>query len=633
MRVPLALAAPVALAGLAYVNAKFSLSYDYQLLGAAIKAYAFTNRREKEDRLNMFYILEEHARGNFANDTFIIFEGKKWTFKETYDIVLKYGTWLKNTHNVKPEEIVAMDFTNSDKYFFLWFGLWSIGAKPAFINYNLTGNALSHCVKVSTARLCIVDLVVEEKLTQEVRDELPDISFHILTPEIEAAIESTEGVREPDSTRHEQTKSKIGMLIYTSGTTGLPKPAVLSWGKANFGSTIMPKWSGYSRPDILYTCMPMYHSAASVLAVLAALNMGATICIGRKFSTKTFWKEVRESKANIIQYVGEVCRYLLSAPPQYDPVTGENLDQKNDVRMAFGNGLRPDVWNKFRERFDIKTIAEFYSATEGAGAGWNYSNNDFSKGAVSRNGFIYWLLLRKSWAVVELDVETEQPRRSKTTGFCTKLPYGSPGEMLYKLDPTDIHSGYQGYFGNQDASDSKVLRSVFEKDDAWFRTGDIMTWDNEGRVYFNDRIGDTFRWKSENVSTNEVAEALSTHPAVQEANVYGVSLPHHDGRVGCVALILKDQSPRVMRDLAAHAKKGLPNYAVPIFLRVKKEGQKMEITGTVKMVKHVVRKQGVDPNVVEESGDQLFWLKPGAEEYVKFGEKEWNELNGGSVKL
>lgn len=349
---------------------------------------------------------------------------------------------------------------------------------------------------------------------------------------------------------------------------------------------------------------------------------------------KVFYKDIlgRSSrvKRNIIQYVGEVCRYLLSAPPQFDPVTGENLDRKNNVRMAFGNGLRPDVWNKFKERFCIKTIAEFYSATEGAGAGWNYSNNDFSKGAVSRNGFIYWLLLRKGWAVVGLDIETEEPYRSKTTGFCKKLPYGSPGEMLYKLDPADITSGYQGYFNNQSASDSKILRSVFQKDDAWFRTGDVMTWDNEGRVYFNDRIGDTFRWKSENVSTNEVAEALNTHPAIQEANVYGVSLPHHDGRAGCVAVVLKNEGPEIMKELAAHARKGLPSYAVPLFLRVKKEGE-MEITGTVKMVKHVVRKEGVDPGVVEESGDQLWWLK--GDEYVRFGEKEWKELNGGRVKL
>ncbi|QSZ32192.1 hypothetical protein DSL72_001763 [Monilinia vaccinii-corymbosi] len=631
MAVPWALAAPVALAGLAYVNAKLSLSYDYQLFGAIMKAQTFTLRRESEDRLNMFYVLEEHAQGKFANDTFMIFEGKKWTFKETYDIVLKFGTWLKNTHNIKPEEIVAMDFTNSDKYFFLWFGLWSIGAKPAFINYNLTGKVLSHCIKVSTARLCIVDPLVEEQVTQEVRDESPDTSFQVLTPDLEATILSTEGVREPDSTRQQQDKSKIGMLIYTSGTTGFPKPAVLAWGKANFASTIMPKWTGYSRPDVLYTCMPMYHSAASILAVLAALNMGATVCIGRKFSTKTFWKEVRESKANIIQYVGEVCRYLLSTPPEYDPATGENLDRKNDVRMAFGNGLRPDVWNEFKERFDIKTIAEFYSATESPGAGWNYSNNDFSKGAVGRNGFIYWLLSRKGWAVVELDVETEQPRRSKTTGFCTRVPYGNSGEMLYKLDPTSISLGYQGYFNNQSASESKILRSVFEKDDAWFRTGDVMTWDDQGRIYFNDRIGDTFRWKSENVSTNEVAEVLSTHPAIQEANVYGVTLPHHDGRAGCVALILKNQSPEVMKELAVHAKKRLPSYAVPLFLRVKKEGVEMEITGTVKMVKHVIRNQGVDPSVVEESGDQLWWLR--GDEYVRFGEKEWKELNGGRVKL
>ncbi|PQE22959.1 AMP-binding enzyme protein [Rutstroemia sp. NJR-2017a BBW] len=560
---------------------------DYRVLGGALKANVILNRKAKQERLSMFYILEEHALGSHANDTFIIFEGRKWTYKETYDMVLKYGTWLKNTFDIKTKEIVAMDFMNSEKFIFIWFGLWSIGAKPAFINYNLTDKALSHCIKISTTRLCIVDPEIQHNVTQEVQDTLPDVTFQTLTPEIEAAIISIEGIREPDAARAESNPADIGTLIYTSGTTGLPKPAIVSWKKVNVGSMLVSRWCGHRQTDIFYTCMPLYHSSASVLGVCTTLGVGGAICIGRKFSTSKFWKEVRESNATIIQYVGETCRYLLSAPPQLDPVTGENLDKKNSVRMALGNGLRPDVWNRFKERFDIDTIAEFYSATESSGGSWNYSRNDFSKGAVGRNGFFYWLLLRRGWAVVELDIETEQPLRSAETGLCKKVNYGEPGEMLYKLDAADVAASFQGYFNNAGSSESKILRDVFEKGDAWFRTGDVMTWDAEGRVWFNDRIGDTFRWKSENVSTNEVSEVLSTHPAIEEANVY----------------------------------------AVPVFLRVKKES--MDLTGTIKLVKHVVRKQGVDPEQVD--GDELWWLRDG--EYVPFKEKEWAELNGGRVKL
>lgn len=373
--------------------------------------------------------------------------------------------------------------------------------------------------------------------------------------------------------------------------------------------------------------MPLYHSSASVLGVCTTLRIGATLSIGKKFSTKTFWNDCRSSKATIIQYVGETCRYLLSAPPQIDPTTGENLDQKNSVRIAFGNGLRPDVWNRFKERFGIESIAEFYAATEGSAAALNFSRNDFSKGAIGRNGSLGSLMVGRSNAIVELDWETESPFRDPVTGFCRKVPLGEPGEMLYKLDETDIERGFQGYFNNKKSTEGKIMRDVLVKGDAYFRTGDIMSRDAQGRTYFNDRIGDTFRWKSENVSTNEVSEALGHHEKVQEANVYGVELPHHDGRAGCVAIVLSEQpSERLMQDLAKHVHARLPRFAVPLFLRLAKE---MQITGTNKQQKHVVRAQGVDPE--KTGGDDLFWLKNGT--YSKFTRQDWEELNGGRVRL
>jgi acyl-CoA synthetase (AMP-forming)/AMP-acid ligase II len=373
--------------------------------------------------------------------------------------------------------------------------------------------------------------------------------------------------------------------------------------------------------------MPLYHSSASILGFSATLNAGATICIGKKFSTKTFWAECRASKATIIQYVGETCRYLLAAPPEIDPVTGENLDKKNSVRMALGNGLRPEIWNRFKERFGIDTIAEFYAATEGASGSFNYSRNDYGRGAIGRNGFFGWLLLRRTWHIVELDWETEAPRRDPVTGFCKKVHPGAPGEMLYKLDDTDITRSFQGYFNNKKSTEGKIMRDVFIKGDAYFRTGDVLSWDSFGRSYFNDRIGDTFRWKSENVSTSEVSEALGGHPAVQEANVYGVELPHHDGRAGCVAMTLAEKpSQALMASLAEHAQRTLPRYAVPLFLRLPKE---IQMTGTNKQQKHIVRSQGVDPE--KTNGDEFFWLKGGT--YVPFKREDWEELRVGRVKL
>ena len=357
--------------------------------------------------------------------------------------------------------------------------------------------------------------------------------------------------------------------------------------------------------------------------------LGSTYIVGHKFSNRTFWPEVRASGATIIQYVGETCRYLLAATPLVDPVTGESLDRKHDVRIAFGNGLRPDVWQRFKDRFGIETIAEFYSATEAVSACWNLSSNSFSTGAIGRFGTVTRFLGRTRLAVVEVDWETDQPYRDpELSNFCRRLKPGSPGELLFVVDPTDIGKTYQGYYGNEKASNSKIMRDVFVKGDAWFRTGDVVRLDKDGRLWFMDRIGDTFRWKSENVSTNEVAEVLGNHSAVLDANVYGVELPNHDGRAGCVAIMFnRDVDQGLLSDVAGHVTQKLPRYAVPIFLRVTKE---LQTTGNNKQQKHVLRTEGVDPKRVAAK-DRLFWLRDGT--YVEFRESDWEKLNAAAVKL
>ena len=252
------MAAPAAIASLAYLNAKTGLSYDMRLLRCALYAMRTANNLEKNKRSNLFYFLEKHANDKkVADSTFIVFQGRQWTFKQVYETVLKYGTWLKATFNVNPGDIVCMNFMNSEKFMFIWFGLWSIGAKPAFINYNLLGNSLAHCIRVSTSRLVLVDTNVAANVTDDIRKALPGVDFVVFTPKLEADAMTITAVRQPDSDRVVEKLQELAILIYTSGTTGLPKPAIISWNKAIAGAIYSSSWCDITRSDVFYTVSAM----------------------------------------------------------------------------------------------------------------------------------------------------------------------------------------------------------------------------------------------------------------------------------------------------------------------------------------------------------------------------------------
>lgn len=612
---------------MAYLNAKSSFYYDLNLLKGALTGSGRLFLRERKDRLNLFYVLESWATSrSHANHPLVVFEGRSHTYAAVYDRVLRYGNWMKTKLGVRPKDIVAIDFQNSDTFVFMWFALWSIGAKPAFINYNLTGNALAHCIKEATTKLCLIDSAVASHFDDSIYSQLSDIKFVVFSPEVEAEAKAASPVRAPDADRSESDLSKMAILIYTSGTTGLPKAAIVSWGKCVVGSSMTETLLPLNKKEIIYTSMPLYHSSAAILSFLAALHGGATQALGRKFSTKNFWPEVKASNATMIQYVGETLRYLLSAPPQLDPVTGENTDKHHRVRVACGNGLRPDVWNKFKSRFGIETVVELYAATEGTLATFNVSSNDSTSGAIGRNGWLYGLAMARRIAIVDVDWDTDEPYRDPTTGLGRKVKPGEPGEMLFNLPADEVETRFQGYYNNPGATQKKVIRNLLSKGDAWFRTGDVVRWNADGLLYFNDRIGDTYRWKAENVSTAEVSHAVGLHPAVLEANVYGVELPHHDGRAGCAAVYMRSTDEATMRSLATHVRTSLPRFAVPLFLRVLEGEPGSQVTGTNKQQKNALRAAGVKPGE-----GKVFWL--GRDAYVPFEEKELRELEGGSVKL
>lgn len=638
MAIPFAIAGPAVLAGAAWLNAKTQFSYDLKLIRALANAHIQVTQGEKRDRVNLFYSLEQHATTKSTSDhAFLVYEGKTWTYKEAYNIVLKYGTWLKVKYGIVPGEVVAMDFMNSPIFVFLWLGIWSLGATPAFINYNLTGDPLLHSVQTSTARVLFVDQKVKPLFTRDITDMLDSakardgkgsVQTVFFDETVEEQIMDTEGVREPDSSRS-AVRLDMALLIFTSGTTGLPKPATISWQKVVLMTGFMPSWFGLTKSDRYYTCMPLYHSSASLLALCTSMVTGSTLVLGHRFARANFWNEVRQHDATAIQYVGETCRYLLAAKPQRDPVTGVNLDRVNNVTKAFGNGLRPDVWDRFKERFGIDTIGEFYGATEGVSAMWNLSSNKFSSGAIGRNGFLSSVVVKHQLAIVEVDWTTEIPLRDPLNHyFCRQVKTGEPGELMFKVDPADIYSKFQGYFNNPSATESKIFRNVLVKGDAYCRSGDIVRWDSEGRWWFCDRIGDTFRWKSENVSTAEVSSVLGTHPHIHEANIYGVEVPNHDGRAGCAAILFdtEDVSEGLLDSVAKHAQSNLPKYAVPTFLRVVSGHQ---TTGNNKQLKAVLRGEGIQPE--KTGGDRMYCLKSGR--YERFGKREWDELSQGRVRL
>jgi acyl-CoA synthetase (AMP-forming)/AMP-acid ligase II len=285
--------------------------------------------------------------------------------------------------------------------------------------------------------------------------------------------------------------------------------------------------------------MPMYHGTGGITSIAMLIN-GVTTCIGKKFSTSQFWRDIHDSRATYFIYVGETARYLLAAPPS-------PLDKGHNVRCMYGNGLRPDVWIKFRERFDVPEVLEFFSSSEGVFGLLNHARGDYFAGAVGHNGLVGRQYYKNFFVPVATDEVSGAISRDPKTGFAYRQPYEVGGEIIVQLPDKSF---FAGYYNNPEATAKKFERDVFKKGDLWYRTGDALRRTSDGRWFFLDRLGDTFRWKGENVSTAEVAEVLGHYPGVVEANVYGVLLPNHDGRAGCAALYI-DPAKRANFDFAS----------------------------------------------------------------------------------
>ncbi|KAK7911108.1 fatty acid transporter- variant [Apiospora marii] len=618
----------------AYLDGKYHLRKDlwspspyWKLLNLQL----LLKRKTWADKLTVYDTLEDHANSSTANNLFLMFEGRTWTYAQFFAALQPVGNWLINDLGIQRGEVVAIDSGNCPEYLLLMFALNGIGAVAALLNCNLTGKALVHCAKVASARYILTENHINQ-LVDPVEQDLAEVGCQVV-PFDRYQIESLSDTNQiPRSRREKLDPSDVAVLLYTSGTTGLPKGVATARShQLVVANGAFTKQVSLGPGDRMYTCLPLYHGAGYGLCILTCIASGATVVLSRKFSHRTFWPEVHESKATHIQYVGELCRYLVNAPPS-------PLDKGHNVRMAWGNGMRPDVWEAFRERFDIECINELYAASDGPGLTANANRGDFSRSAISVRGPVWHL---KNWGFETraiIDPETQDLVRGPD-GFAVQAKPGEAGEMLYWSNPQSPAAA-SPYYNNPEATKKRYIQDVFKKGDLWFRSGDLMRLDTEGRLYFVDRLGDTFRWHSENVSTNEVSDMVGEFSQIAETNVYGVLVPRMDGRAGCAAVVVRDggnASDVDWKALAAHCRERLPKYAVPLFIRVVKE---LEYTGNMKLRKEGLRTEGVDLDVIEKNAkakgkepDPMYWLPPGSDSYLPFRQTDLQELRGGRVKL
>ena len=364
--------------------------------------------------------------------------------------------------------------------------------------------------------------------------------------------------------------------------------------------------------DRVYITLPLYHGTGGLCGVGQALMTGACIILRKKFSASQFWDDAADQGATSIVYIGELCRYLVNSPPH-------PKEKAHKIRTGFGNGLRPDIWEEFLTRFNISYVCEFYGSTEG---NVSFLGFDGKVGAVGRIPGYLEKSVYGHVAFVKFDVVEEKPIRGND-GFCIKTLPGEPGEAIGKVGD-ETRTRFEGY-NDEEATKKKILRDVFEEGDMWFRTGDLMSKDAEGYVYFVDRIGDTFRWKGENVSTNEVAEFVARAPGISTANVYGVSVPGTDGRAGMAAITTNGDVD--YDNLYAWLSEHLPKYAIPLFIRVQKEA---ETTGTFKYRKVELVKEGFDPSTVSEP---IWYFDPETNKYEPLTPDAHETIASGAVKF
>ncbi len=566
---------------------------------------------------SMGRLLQETA-AKFPDKPAITFEGKDLSWFEFNALVNQFAHLLKK-QGVKRGDTVAVLMENRIEMLASQLALAKIGATAGLINTSLTGKALVHCITITGATKFLmgeelIDSITQVKSQLGLKDKdylwvkdvgqsgFPDWAFDM----------SVQLARQPTYNPPETLDIRAGekaCYIFTSGTTGLPKAAVIYHRRFIAGAEPMSNVGLKSQQtDRIYLCLPLYHITGLLVGMGGSLVSGASIFLRRRFSASRFWSEVQQHQCTSFVYVGELCRYLaLQAPSK--------AEENNPLQTMMGNGLRPDVWDDFRERFKVKRICEIYGSSEGNVVFMNVLNKDKTIGTTTVN-----IMLAK------YDVDNDELVKDKN-GKLIEVKAGEIGLLLSEIDKKYLFDGYE----NKKATDSKILHGVRKKSDRWFNTGDLIRKIDVGfamglsHYQFVDRTGDTFRWRSENVSTNEVGETLNAHDQVDIANVYGVAVAGTEGKAGMAALTLKAGASFDVSAFSEFVEQQLPAFARPVFLRLQKEA---ETTVTFKLLKGNLQKEAYHANACQ---DPLYVLKPKSNQYEPLEAAFYQRIMAGSA--
>jgi fatty-acyl-CoA synthase len=593
------------------------LTADATCLRGALRTLKMTTPIAKNPTRVFPQVISELA-DKYGDAPALLSDRERFSYRELAARSNRYSRWAL-AQGVNKGDTVCLLMPGRPEFLALWVGVTRVGGAVALLNTNLTGMALAHCINVVSPKHIVVAAELYEALETARAHIAGDATIWLHGDadanfaRIDREVDALAGDELAQADRRTLTIEDRALYIYTSGTTGLPKAANMNHYRVMLATHAFAGVMDTRASDRMYDCLPLYHSAGGLLATGALLLRGGSVVIREKFSARDFWDDIVRWDCTCFQYIGELCRYLINSPPH-------PKERAHRLRLACGNGLRSDVWPEFKQRFQIPRIIEFYAATEGNVSLFNFEGKE---GAIGR--LPWYIAARFPTKIVRYDVERQLPVRDEK-GFCIECEADEPGEVIGKIlkDPSKPGARFEGYATEAD-TDKKILRDVFQKGDVWFRTGDLMRKDRHNYFYFVDRIGDTFRWKGENVSTTEVEEAVGQFDGILEANVYGVALQGRDGRAGMAAVVAEDNlNLTALRD---HLVEQLPDYARPVFLRIRQDG---DVTSTFKQKKIDLVKDGFDP---AGTADPIYFNDPQRKAFVRVDTALYQEINAGRVRL
>nr|XP_020671043.1 very long-chain acyl-CoA synthetase-like [Pogona vitticeps] len=591
------------------------LVFLFRTICSGFRCYKYVQRNPSFALLDIFLAkVQKHPE-----KPLILFREEVYSYREIDQRSSQAARVFQSHVGLKEGDTVAVFLENVPAYIWVWFGLEKIGCTMACVNYNIRSKSLLHVLSSCEAKV----LLTTPDFQAAIEDVLPTLKKEGIQVFYLSDDSPTKGVQAllghikcsspepvPVSCRSSLSPKSPSLYIFTSGTTGLPKAAIITRRKLLLVSA-MYRLCGVCPKDIIYVPLPMYHSAALLIAIGGCLEVGATFVLRSKFSASHFWDDCRRYHVTVIQYVGEMMRYLCNSPKK-------DNDRDHSVRIAIGNGMRMEVWKEFLRRFGFIQIYEFYGATEGNVGFINYTGK---VGAVGKTNYLHKKMTM--FQLIKYDVDQDEAVRDEK-GHCIPVVAGETGLLVAKI--TEV-TPFVGYAGDREKTEKKILRDVLKKGDCYFNTGDLLMQDREGFLYFQDRVGDTFRWKGENVATTEVESVLAGLDFIQEVNVYGVPVPGHEGKIGMAAVRLKEGLTFDGKKLYEHVKASMPNYAVPRFIRLR---DTLEITGTFKQCKGQLVKEGFNPSVIR---DPLYFLDDLEKCYTPMTQQIWDSIAEKKLKL